>query len=117
MKHRPQSVSASQAGNRGAASQRRAVLSAVSLKILLQITVLHVLGYDARSWITAMMTSDHHAQQTHHVRVIQTTKCGNFSLKVEPTTMITSFDIHYQADCLNPFTTNLIKALHFVILV
>ena len=58
----------------------------MSLEILLQIAMLHVLRYDAWSRLAAVMTADHHAQQPYHVSIVQTTQHRHFTLKVEPTT-------------------------------
>jgi len=88
-------VRVSQASDGGTASQGHAVLGTVPLKILLQITVLHVLSYDTGSWVTAVMTSDHHAQQPNHVCVVETSKDQNFSLEVKPKTTTTSQDVSY----------------------
>jgi len=82
-------------------SERRAILSTVPLKILFQITMLHVLRHDTWHWVTAMMISDHHAEQTYHVRVIQTPKCCHFSLEVKPSETTTSLGTCHKADCHN----------------
>jgi len=86
MMNTPESVSTAQASSGRPTGQCHTVLCSVPLKELLQITMLHILCDDTRTWITAMMTSDHHTEQTDNIGVIQTSQHCYFSLKVEPTT-------------------------------
>jgi len=72
----------------------------MSLEILLQIAMLHVLRYDAWSRLATVMTADHHAQQPYHVSIVQTTKHRHFTLKVEPTTTTTLLTTREAAWCI-----------------